>query len=188
MKKIFLTVIAFMMFAGIANAIIAQLPSIHTVTHAPDATESNNVPNSVNSIYLKVSGASLTWIVDGYSKKGYKVVWSKTTYPTYPTRKGDKYHYISNPDKKYDTITKFDGSGVYYARVCEYLGGKCGKYSNQVKVAFGSDYTEIKVEPKTYTNTDTEISKLREEVKELRKEIISIKSFIRKLLNYLFSK
>jgi len=57
--------------------------------------KSENV--NVNSISLSGSGSSVSWSVDGYSEKGFKVVWSKNSSPTYPTRSGDKYKYFSNP-------------------------------------------------------------------------------------------
>jgi len=88
----------------------------------------------VNSISTSGSGSSINWSVNGYSSKGFKLVWSKNTNPTYPTRSGDKYHYFSSPSTTHGTIEAFDGPGTYYVRVCEYLGGACGKYSNQITV------------------------------------------------------
>lgn len=49
-------------------------------------------------------------------------------------KKGDKYHYNSSPSWSSDTITAFDEAGTYYVRVCEYLGGHCGVYSNEITV------------------------------------------------------
>ncbi len=95
--------------------------------------ESGN--SEVNSISLSSGGgAKVNWSVDGYSEKGFKVVWSKTSGPTYPTRSKDKYQYLSNPEVRSTTIDAFDGGGVYYVRVCEYLGGSCGVYSNEIQV------------------------------------------------------
>jgi len=88
----------------------------------------------VNSITLSGTGANVSWSVDGYSENGFKVVWSKTSGPTYPCRSGDQYHYLSNPEARNDTINVFDGPGTYFVRVCEYLGGSCGKYSNEIQV------------------------------------------------------
>lgn len=95
--------------------------------------------NAVNSITLSGSDNNISWSVDGYSAQGYKVVWSKNTNPTYPTRDGDKYNYYTDPAKNSDTLTAFDGSGKYYVRVCEYLGGACGVYSNQISLNLTSD-------------------------------------------------
>lgn len=97
-------------------------------------TSSNDTESVVNSITLTDEGEYIKWTVDGYSKLGYKVVWSKTQGATYPLRSGDKYHYYSDPEKLTDTIDAFEGTGTYYVRVCEYLGGKCGVYSNEIKL------------------------------------------------------
>lgn len=88
----------------------------------------------VNSISLSGSGSNISWSVDGYSKSGYKIVWSKNSLPTYPCRSGDKYIYLSSSDARSTALDAFDGSGTYYVRVCEYLGGSCGVYSNQIIV------------------------------------------------------
>lgn len=101
------------------------------------ATESVSAPaaSAVSSISLSADGAAINWSVDGYSAQGFKVVWSKNSGPTYPLRTGDKYHYYTDPQKNSDVLEAFSGSGRYYVRVCEYLGGKCGLYSNQVEVS-----------------------------------------------------
>ena len=98
--------------------------------------------SKVKSIKLFVEENGIKWSVDGYSAKGFKVVWSKNEHPTYPPRKGDKYHYFSSPEKRTDSLSAFDGPGVYYVRVCEYLGGKCGVYSNEEKIVLGKDDVE----------------------------------------------
>jgi len=89
----------------------------------------------VKAITLSGSGASVTWTFAGYSKNGFKIVWSKNSNPTYPTRDGDKYIYLSEPTATSTTLDAFSGSGTYYVRVCEYLGGSCGVYSNQIQVS-----------------------------------------------------
>jgi hypothetical protein len=89
----------------------------------------------VNSLTIKSDGGNnVSWTVDGYSKLGYKIVFSKNSDPTYPTRDGDKYIYISNPDEKNTSVDTFSGSGTYHVRVCEYLGEACGLYSNQIEI------------------------------------------------------
>lgn len=88
----------------------------------------------VNSISLSGVDKNISWEVDGLSDYGFKVVYSKNSAPTYPIRTGDKYHYYSNSDKRSDVLESFDGAGTYYVRVCEYLGGKCGVYSNEIVV------------------------------------------------------
>lgn len=88
----------------------------------------------VTAITLKGEGSNISWEANGYSANGFKVVWSMNENPTYPTRDGDKYHYLSDSKASSDFITPFNGNGSYYVRVCEYLGGKCGVYSNQISV------------------------------------------------------
>lgn len=88
--------------------------------------------SAVSKISLSGSGKSVSWKTDGYSKDGFKIVWSKNTGPTYPTRDGDKYIYFSDPSSSSATLEAFNGEGAYSVRVCEYLGGKCGVYSNEI--------------------------------------------------------
>jgi len=111
------------------------------VFKAPDlgGGKSDDSDSNVDNIDLGVTKKSgdkvkLTWSVDGKAKKGFKVVWSKNDKPTYPPGDGDKYHYLSNPDTRSDYIDDLDDNKKYYFRVCEYLGGKCGTYSNQVSI------------------------------------------------------
>jgi hypothetical protein len=100
---------------------------------APNKEESSAAV--VKSITVSKSGDhSVSWTVDGYSSKGYKLVWSKNSNPVYPNRDGDRYVYNDNPDNKQGDVNAFDGGGKYYIRVCEYLGGSCGVYSNQIEV------------------------------------------------------
>jgi len=89
----------------------------------------------VKSISLIGDGKLVKWSTSGYSKSGYKIVWSKNTGPIYPTRDGDKYIYLSEPGAYTTNLDAFNGSGVYFVRVCEYLGGSCGVYSNEIKVS-----------------------------------------------------
>ena len=72
----------------------------------------------------------LDWTLNFNSDLGYKVVISESPNPVYP---GNTYHYISNPLIQDDTWTGLS-SGTYYFRVCEYLGGSCGTYSNNLEV------------------------------------------------------
>lgn len=98
---------------------------------------SGEVDSNVESIELEFEDGQILWEVEGYSSNGFKVVWSKNEGPTYPTRSGDKYHYFSDPNKNFDSLDAFNGGGKYYVRVCEYLGGKCGVYSNEIEVQLG---------------------------------------------------
>lgn len=109
---------------------------------APD-TDSIDKPDSVvEKIVLEADGNEVEWDVDGYSSSGFKVVWSKNPNPEYPTREGDKYNYHSNPETDESELDAFDGPGTYYVRVCEYLGGKCGLYSNEIQLTLGMDDDE----------------------------------------------
>jgi len=103
------------------------------------AEEEAVVEGPVKSITLSVDDTSATWSVDGYSANGFKVVWSKNSAPTYPTRDGDKYKYLADSGSTKASLDAFSGEGVYYVRVCEYLGGACGVYSNQVAVKLGAE-------------------------------------------------
>lgn len=97
-----------------------------------DAVKNTGV---VTSITLAASGNMVKWTTAGYSKNGFKVVYSKNPNPTYPTRDGDKYIYLAEPGAYKTTLEAFNGSGTYYVRTCEYLGGACGVFSNEVSVS-----------------------------------------------------
>lgn len=81
---------------------------------------------------LSDNKVELSWTVNGSSALGYKVLWSPDPEPTYPCREQDKYFYNSSPDFRSDTVTNLKPGQTYYFRVCEYLGGQCGTYSNQL--------------------------------------------------------
>ncbi|MFH1712556.1 MAG: FecR domain-containing protein [Patescibacteria group bacterium] len=109
-----------------------------TVTLEGDDKE-DDAASGVSSISLSGSGASVSWSTNGTSAQGFKIVWSKNSGPTYPLRSGDKYTYLSSPSASSTTLTAFDGDGTYYVRVCEYLGGSCGVYSNEISVTLYDD-------------------------------------------------
>lgn len=91
--------------------------------------------SGVDSIALSYLGSGkISWSVNGYSESGFKVVWSKNKNPTYPTRADDKYLYYNSATVTGSSVNAFDGAGKYYVRVCEYLGGACGVYSNQISI------------------------------------------------------
>ena len=90
---------------------------------------------SVSGITAKSSEKKVIWQANGYSAQGFKVVWSQDPQPTYPTRDGDRYQYFSESNRTAsEDLEAFDGAGTYYVRVCQYLGDKCGVYSNEVVV------------------------------------------------------
>jgi len=75
----------------------------------------------------------LKWdISGGDAPKGFKVVKSKDKNPVYP---GDDYKYLSDDDTRKYTWKDLKEGKSYHFRVCIYKGGKCGTYSNDVKVS-----------------------------------------------------
>jgi len=107
-------------------------------------SEVNETVSDISLLYK--GGGEVSWSANIPSAKGYKLVWSKTENPTYPSRSGDKYVYYDNSDATFGQIQNFDHGGTYYIRVCEYLGGKCGVYSNQVTATFFEEETVIEKE------------------------------------------
>lgn len=84
-------------------------------------------------LFEKAEG-KVAWEVDGYSAKGFKVVWSKSSGPVYPSRENESAQYEGDPDRHYAFLKGFDGAGKYFVRVCEYLEGSCGVYSNEISM------------------------------------------------------
>lgn len=127
----------------------------------PD-TSSNESNSSSRSIVLTYKGGSaFSWTDNEVSPLGYKLVWSKKAHPEYPTRSGDTYRYYGESSMKSGSINK-SLSGTYYVRVCEYLGGDCGVYSNEISVSFEGDdsddetkYEEEKEETSSESGTIT---------------------------------
>ena len=123
-------------------------PEVERKTYASLKTfVSNEEPQSTvedtgdRTIVLShVAGKEFAWSDSDVSPLGYKLVWSKNMHPEYPTRSGDTYRYYDKSSVKFGSISS-SLSGTYYVRVCEYLGGKCGAYSNEVQVSF-SDVNE----------------------------------------------
>lgn len=115
------------------SATRAKTGCVVSDTSTTTTGNSNTTTNNVKSINLTVTGKTATWTVDGTSPSGFKLVFSRNPNPEYPTRNGDEYEYYSDSSTRSGTIRKVDGqTGTYYVRVCEYVGGKCGVYSNQV--------------------------------------------------------
>ncbi len=74
-------------------------------------------------------GLSLNWNVSNVDvSKGFKVVKSTSANPVYP---GNDYLYLSDPSARNTTWNIKDGK-TYHIRVCQYLGGACGVYSNDI--------------------------------------------------------
>lgn len=100
------------------------------VTVIVSGSTTNNTGGTINLSGNVNSGiVYLNWVVkDMTSAKGFKIVKSTEPNPVYP---GNDYHYLSDPDVRSDNWTDLS-SGTYHFRVCEYLGGSCGIYSNDL--------------------------------------------------------
>lgn len=74
-------------------------------------------------------GVALSWSVSNLGNyDGFKIVKSKEANPTYP---GSEYVYLSNKESR-SYSWNFTSGSKYHFRVCEYSGGKCLLYSNDI--------------------------------------------------------
>ncbi len=99
---------------------------------------------------------SLGWTISGSTPTGFKIVWSKTSGPTYPTRNTDQYEYLSDQNARSYTINNFWGvpltAGTWYVRVCKYDGtGQCLAYSNEITASIVSTCTSTSWSPEPST-------------------------------------
>jgi len=98
----------------------------------PDSSEIGKIVLTGNAVN---SAANLNWTTANLdAAQGFKVVVSTGLNPVYP---GNDYHYLSDSVARSDSWTELS-SGTYHFRVCEYLGGKCGVYSNDLVLTVGS--------------------------------------------------
>lgn len=116
------------------NSICLSYSNNVKITALTQANAPTNPPASGAIVLTYQDGGLVTWAPEKYAEYGYKVVWSKMSLPTYPTRFGDKYIYITDPNELSTRLTAFDGAGDYFVRVCEYNGSGCNFYSNQIKM------------------------------------------------------
>lgn len=121
-------------------AAVVMLVGVQIVFATTAETSTTSV---VKSIKLQGANDRVYWTVEGVSAQGFKVVWSKNSLPVYPLREGDRYHYYSESSKNNDTLEAFSGAGTYHVRVCEYLGGKCGVYSNEISLTLGKSEAPV---------------------------------------------
>lgn len=114
---------------------------VYVSTPSGDSDEKEDDNKSDGDYASKVSlsasqdgdNVKLKWdISGGDAPKGFKVVKSKDTNPVYP---GDDYKYLSDDDTRKYTWKDLKEGKTYHFRVCIYKGGKCGTYSNDVKVS-----------------------------------------------------
>jgi hypothetical protein len=111
------------------DAYVAEREAVIKTTVAP-VTASQGTINL--SGYSQDGKAVLNWNVNSVDTPiGFKVIKSVDPNPVYP---GDAYHYLSNADVRSDIWTGL--SGTYHFRVCQYLGGACGVYSNDIELGF----------------------------------------------------
>lgn len=108
--------------------------NVKVVISGTESTSETSTGNSTGKITLSGGAVGhtvkLNWTLSGMtSRMGYKVVYSTSENPVYP---GNDYHYYSEESTKTDEWQM--DPGTYYFRACEYLGGKCGVYSNNLKV------------------------------------------------------
>lgn len=106
---------------------------VENKTEYKDSAKVSGAP--VSGLTLAGEGNLVKWQWTGYAKEGFKIVWSKNPNPTYPTRDGDKYIHLTDPNAYNTKLEAWNGSGTYYVRVCEYVGGTCGAYSNEIKLS-----------------------------------------------------
>ncbi|MFC1600556.1 FecR domain-containing protein [Patescibacteria group bacterium] len=102
-------------------------------TPKPTATAKPVVSNSykIKAFAKNVSGGiEITWESSVDSPKGYKVVKNLTGSPVYP---GDDFKYLNDANARSVKWELQDGK-LWHFRVCQYLGGSCGEYSNDVTV------------------------------------------------------
>ncbi|MBD3359288.1 MAG: hypothetical protein GF365_01085 [Candidatus Buchananbacteria bacterium] len=120
----------------------------------PDPSISQLGSIELSGTTIDATTAKLNWTVNNfYSEKGFKVVMSNQPDPVYP---GNDFHYLSSPETRSDKWHDLFQSGTYYFRVCEYLDGKCGIYSNNVAITMGgTSYNEDRYIKLSGTNIDT---------------------------------
>ena len=131
--------------APVEEPIVETIPVSYSINQDKQiSNEPDPTTNEIGKITLTGTAqgntASLNWAVSNLNvDQGFKVVISANPDPVYP---GNDYHYLSNSTTRNDSWTSLS-TGTYYFRVCQYLGGKCGVYSNNLilKITNGSEPT-----------------------------------------------
>ncbi len=98
---------------------------------------------SITSMTDKVVGfAYINWDASGYLPSGFKIAYSETNpNPIYP---GDSAVYIDNSATR-SAVVEGVPTHTYYYRICQYLGGICGSYSNTYTYTFPPDFSTISI-------------------------------------------
>jgi hypothetical protein len=114
------------------------------------ATEANKSINITSISNVADGKAKVVWNAAGSFPKGFKVVWSSSSStPVYP---GNDYVYMSDPSARSAKVNGTAGK-KYYFRVCEYLGGSCGIYSNTYEFTFSGTTTAPTADASTISIT-----------------------------------
>lgn len=117
-------------YLGGACGVYSNDVAVQVITNG--ALTSNINPGTITLTATPIGSGkvAMTWsLKDMTSPKGFKVVISDKVNPVYP---GNDYHYYSEPNKTDDVWSGLTAGKIYHFRVCEYLGGYCGTYSNDV--------------------------------------------------------
>ncbi|MFA6429946.1 MAG: SH3 domain-containing protein [Patescibacteria group bacterium] len=78
----------------------------------------------------------LAWSTEGLeAPNGFKVVMATHANPIYP---GDEYHYLTDASAREHLWEALEPGRTYHFRVCQYLSGSCGVYSNNIAVRISS--------------------------------------------------
>lgn len=133
-----------------------QIKKTETITESKEESKSaSSNQNGSISLKTKQDGGKiwLEWSLSGMeSKQGFKVIVSEQMNPVYP---GNTAHYLSDMHARSDKWTDLKAGKTYYFRVCEYLGGACGIYSNNASITVIGDLS-TSVKP-SYQKIDSEL-------------------------------
>ena len=103
-----------------------------TISGQTSADNSNGTITLTGSYDSATHKVNLNWTLGSLiSELGFKIVKSNQPYPVYP---GNDYHYLADPSSRTDNWPDLTAD-TYHFRVCEYLGGSCGIYSNDLTIA-----------------------------------------------------
>jgi len=143
--------------APIEKAVLPDIAPDYSINNdkllsdAPDPSENQLGSIILNGAATDATTIKLSWTPKNFvSEKGYKVVMSNQPNPVYP---GNNYHYLSDPNASVDKWYDLFQAGTYYFRVCEYLGGGCGIYSNEIAIKIGGTTPTVSDEKINLTAT-----------------------------------